>query len=102
MTLLLVCLLLVVKYLVCGSCIWVHVSLIICYVLVTENQIVASAKEREQIQTLTAARTRADIRETLLVKMKSVTNADEAICISLLESNSFDLKTSIEAYFSTN
>lgn len=67
----------------------------------TETQIVASAREREESMSLVKASSRSDLRQTLLMKMKSVTNADESICISLLESNSFDLKTSIEAYFST-
>lgn len=40
-----------------------------------------------------------ELERTLLVKMKSVTKASQEVCISLLESNSYDLKTSIEAYF---
>lgn len=45
---------------------------------------------------------RDDLEKRLLVKMKSVTKADESICVSILESNNYDLKTSIEAYFQSS
>ncbi|GKY91702.1 hypothetical protein MPSEU_000142000 [Mayamaea pseudoterrestris] len=72
------------------------------YDFALESQILASAKEREQSQMLTAATTPASLQETLVVKMKSITNADESICVSLLESNSYDLKSSVEAYFASS
>jgi hypothetical protein len=34
--------------------------------------------------------------------MKSVTKADESICIALLEENNYDVKTSIEAFFQSS
>jgi len=43
-----------------------------------------------------------DLSRSLLVKMKSVTKASEDVCISILSSNSYDLKTSVEAYFQTS
>lgn len=43
---------------------------------------------------------REELHSHLISRMKSVTNASEDICISLLESNSYDLKTSIEAFLS--
>jgi prophage DNA circulation protein len=39
------------------------------------------------------------LKKNLVVEMKSVTGADESVCVSLLESHSFDLKTSIETFF---
>jgi len=45
------------------------------------------------------ANSRDELQKAVLVKMKSVTNADESVCIALLESNCYDLKTSIEAFF---
>ena len=64
-----------------------------------EHEIIAAVDERTHSQTIATATTRAELWETLLEKMKSVTNAEESICIALLESNCFDLKASIEAYF---
>jgi hypothetical protein len=43
-----------------------------------------------------------ELERFLLVKMKSVTKASEDVCVSILENNSYDLKTSIEAYFQTS
>ena len=52
---------------------------------------IQSASSREEIQ-----------RNVLLVRMKSVTGStNDDICISILESNGYDLQTSIEAYFHT-
>lgn len=51
------------------------------------------------IQPLKADTTREDLRRSVVTKMRNVTNADETVCVSILESNSYDLKTSIEAYF---
>ena len=34
-----------------------------------------------------------------LAEMKSVTNADDQVCVAILENNNYDLKTSIEAFF---
>jgi hypothetical protein len=35
----------------------------------------------------------------MLARMKSVTNADEDVCASLLKSNDYDLSKSIEAFY---
>jgi hypothetical protein len=45
---------------------------------------------------------REELEKTILMKMKSVTNADETICIALLEENHYDVKTSIEAFFQSS
>eukprot|EP00527_Entomoneis_sp_CCMP2396_P009682 CAMPEP_0198137200 /NCGR_PEP_ID=MMETSP1443-20131203/732_1 /TAXON_ID=186043 /ORGANISM="Entomoneis sp., Strain CCMP2396" /LENGTH=120 /DNA_ID=CAMNT_0043798553 /DNA_START=23 /DNA_END=385 /DNA_ORIENTATION=+ len=42
-----------------------------------------------------------EIRKSVLVRMKSVTNAQDDICVSILEDNKYDLKTSIEAFFAS-
>jgi hypothetical protein len=42
---------------------------------------------------------REALKKNLVVEMKSVTGAEESICVALLESHSFDLKTSIETFF---
>jgi len=81
-----------------------------------ENQILKTKEEREKLLAATvtsstgdndsssqegnANKSREELRRNLVVRMKSVTNADETVCVSLLESNNYDLKTSIEAYFS--
>lgn len=42
---------------------------------------------------------RAELENAVLVKMKSVTGAEDDLCIAMLEENSYDLKTSIEAFY---
>lgn len=42
---------------------------------------------------------REALKKNLVVEMKSVTGAEESVCVALLESHSFDLKTSIETFF---
>jgi hypothetical protein len=56
-------------------------------------------EEREVEQASCRAESREELQKAVLVKMQSVTNADENVCIALLEENKFDLKTSIEAFF---
>ena len=36
---------------------------------------------------------------SMVQRMQSVTNANEQVCVSILESSHYDLKTAIEAYF---
>ena len=45
---------------------------------------------------------REELQRSLLFKMKSVTNANENVCVSILENNNYDLKTSIETYFQSS
>mmetsp|Transcript_19299 Transcript_19299/g.22062 ORF Transcript_19299/g.22062 Transcript_19299/m.22062 type:complete len:118 (-) Transcript_19299:303-656(-) len=40
-----------------------------------------------------------ELQHSLTMKMKSVTNAKEEVCVSILDNNNYDLKTSIETYF---
>ncbi|KAL7570237.1 hypothetical protein ACA910_020661 [Epithemia clementina (nom. ined.)] len=43
-----------------------------------------------------------EIKKSVLAKMKSITSADESICIAILEDHKYDLKTSIEAFFTSS
>ena len=56
-------------------------------------------KEERAIDDLTASRSREDLENQVLVKMKSVTGAEDDVCVAMLENNGYDLKTSIEAFF---
>ena len=47
---------------------------------------------------MSSSSSRDELQKNVLARMKSVTNAEDDVCIALLESNSYDLKTSIEAY----
>jgi ABC-type nitrate/sulfonate/bicarbonate transport system substrate-binding protein len=58
-----------------------------------------SASPDHQHAPPTALSDRDTLKKNLIVEMKSVTGADESICVALLESHSFDLKTSIETFF---
>jgi hypothetical protein len=70
---------------------------------VLSERAVLKSKEVRDID-LTAIKTdsREELEKTILMKMKSVTNADETICIALLEENKYDVKTSIEAFFQSS
>lgn len=67
----------------------------------TERQVLANTEDRRRqlLDGLRATQSQDELKRTVLVKMKNVTNADETICVSILESHSYDLKTSVEAYF---
>lgn len=56
-------------------------------------------QEREMDMMAASARSRDELERAVLVKMKSVTGAEEDVCVAMLESNGYDLKTSIEAFF---
>ena len=59
----------------------------------------AKAKERDSEQAICKASSREELQKAVLVKMKAVTNADDDVCIALLEDFQYDLKQSIEAFF---
>jgi hypothetical protein len=59
-------------------------------------------KKEEAERELESGGSREELERNLLIKMKSVTKASEDVCVSLLENNSYDLKTSIEAYFASS
>lgn len=62
----------------------------------TEKTILDSVDDR---RSLASASSEEEIKQTVLAKMQSLTNASEHICVELLESNKYDLHTSVEAYF---
>lgn len=59
----------------------------------------AKKKEREAEQGLLKASSRDELQQAVVVKMKAVTNADEDVCISILEDFHYDLKQSVEFFF---
>jgi hypothetical protein len=56
-------------------------------------------EERDLELSATASDSREDLEKAILVKMKNVTKADEDVCVAMLESNGYNLKTSVEAFF---
>lgn len=64
-----------------------------------EKSVLQKLEEREQDQQLLKAKTRDEIQAATVAKMMNVTGGKEDVCLSLLKSNGFDLKTSIEAYY---
>jgi hypothetical protein len=78
-----------------------HPSFLNHYRTCTENQILSDHEDRrrQHLDGLTLSQSKEELRRSVVAKMRGVTNADESICVSILETNSYDLKTSIEAYF---
>jgi UBA-like domain len=66
----------------------------------TEHKIFAKHVERSQQWDLVTASSREELEQNVLARMKSVTNADDETCISILKCNSYDLEGSIEAFLS--
>ena len=56
-------------------------------------------KKEERELDITATKSRDELERQVLVKMKSVTGAEDDVCVAMLENNGYDLKTSIEAFF---
>lgn len=67
-----------------------------------EKGILKTRDVRESDRAIVQADSRDELQQAVLVKMKNVTNADEDVCIALLESNGYDVTTSIEAFFQSN
>jgi hypothetical protein len=67
-----------------------------------EKSVLEKKKEKDLELSMVSTGSREDMQRSMLIKMKSVTNANEDLCISILESNGYDLKSSIEAYFQAN
>ena len=61
-----------------------------------EKTILDSIDDRRSLAT---ASSEEEIKKTVLAKMQSLTNANEHVCVEILESNKYDLHTSVEAYF---
>ena len=65
----------------------------------TEKGILESVEDRRRQAQSNGVTSQEEIKHTVVAKMKILTNAEEDVCIELLESNKYDLNTSIEAYF---
>jgi hypothetical protein len=66
-----------------------------------EHKIMAKREERAlQWDMVKATVSREELEQNVLARMKSVTNASDETCISILKSNSYDLEGSIEAFLS--
>mmetsp|Transcript_20579 Transcript_20579/g.30942 ORF Transcript_20579/g.30942 Transcript_20579/m.30942 type:complete len:118 (+) Transcript_20579:173-526(+) len=60
-------------------------------------------KKRDDVERdLKSTGSREDLQRNLMTKMKSVTKAKEDVCVSILENNNYDLKTSVETYFQSS
>jgi hypothetical protein len=68
-----------------------------CILLLLERAVLQ--KQEEQDKQSTASCSRQELEHNLIVQMKSVTGAGDDVCGSTLESNGYDLKTSIEAFY---
>ena len=64
-----------------------------------ERKVIKEKEVRERDLMLRKATSREELQQASLAKMKRVTGAKDEICIALLESNGYDLKTSIEAFY---
>ena len=64
----------------------------------SEHRILKKKSEREKEYGL--SNNRDDLRKNLIARMESLTHASEDVCVSILERNSYDLETSVEAYLS--
>jgi UBA-like domain len=67
-----------------------------------EHRVLKKKGEREQEYGLSISSSRDDLRNNLLARMKSLTDASDDVCISLLQRNSYDLEVSVEAYLSSS
>ena len=59
-------------------------------------------EEKDSEQVLRQASSRDELQKAVVVQMKAVTNADEDVCIALLEDYQYDLKQSVEAFFQSS
>ena len=65
-----------------------------------ERSVLKRKEILDQERALYTATGREEVQNGVLVKMKSVTGAQDELCIEILESNGYDLKSSIEAFYS--
>jgi UBA-like domain len=67
----------------------------VCYL---EHRTLKKKSERDREYGL--SNNRNELRKNLIARMESLTHASEDVCVSILERNSYDLETSVEAYLS--
>lgn len=69
------------------------------YDFALEREVIRLCEERqEQVKELRSSG-RECIKREVITRMKSVTNAGEEVCVDILETNGYDLKTSIETFY---
>ena len=66
---------------------------------ITEQSEIKRKQERDQEQILHKATSRDELQSATINKMKSVTGADEDVCVAILNDHSYDLKQSVETFF---
>lgn len=66
-----------------------------------EHLILKKKSERDkEYGLLSSNNNRDELRKNLIARMESLTHASEDVCVSILEQNSYNLETSVEAYLS--
>ena len=66
--------------------------------LYLEHRILKKKSERDKVYGF--SNNRDELKKNLIARMESLTHASEDVCVSILERNSYDLETSVEAYLS--
>jgi hypothetical protein len=64
-----------------------------------ERNVLKRKEDMEHDEMLMKATSREELQQATLTKMKSVTGAEEDVCVAMLESNGYDLTTSIETFY---
>ena len=65
---------------------------------IVERAVLKRQEERNRDRSLKQATSREELEAATIAKMKTVTGADEAICIAMLRDHGYDFEESIEAY----
>ena len=65
---------------------------------ITERAVLKRKEERNRDRTLKSATSREALERATIAKMRTVTGADESICIATLRDHGYDVEESIEAY----
>jgi len=63
-----------------------------------ERAILDRKVSRDNNRGLEAATSREELERSTIAKMKTVTGADESICIAMLQRHGYDVEESIEAF----
>lgn len=72
------------------------------YDFALERTVLQQKEDRESEMILLKASSREELQKATLIKMKSVTKADEGTCRELLEDSKYNLEQAIAAYFQSN
>jgi len=66
--------------------------------LALERAVLKRKEERDKDRSLRSSTSREALERATIAKMKTVTGADESICIATLRDHGYDVEESIEAY----